>query len=213
MAEREGFEPSVRCNPYTGLANRTHIIYGGADMSGNADITATKPMRRNKPNTPKSPDCNGSKVAQGRPVDRRLSKFQRAVAAVPRRVAGRLTWHEALIESALEYWTGAKRYGFIAAVKKTLPDAILDGYAMIPDAYRIDPQNCCVVVFEIECSHPIPARKTNAYRFLAWELDEFYWRLILIRVNDRGEQSAYDVQQEHVDELIAGVRRREALAP
>lgn len=102
VAEKEGFEPSVRCNPYTGLANRQHIIYNGAEMSENADKTLLSAERITASDAPEEPVCNGSKVAHPRPVEN--PRKRRRMERIGRKSHYAANWDDAIgVPASLEH--------------------------------------------------------------------------------------------------------------
>lgn len=54
---------------------------------------------------------------------------------------------------------------------------------MIPDAFRIIPEQRQVVIMEVEVTHHIPDEKLLAYHSLWWALDEYYWTMGLVTID------------------------------
>jgi hypothetical protein len=104
--------------------------------------------------------------------------------------------HQALVQSVLDSFPNAKAAGFMQSLK-TLPNAdyitgvMADPYyrslaRFTPDAYLIDTDRKCIVVFEAIDKSDITESKLGRIMDLAFALDEDYWDLALVTVTING---------------------------
>lgn len=95
--------------------------------------------------------------------------------------------HEDAIAEILKAFPGSARRGFMRSVRRAIPGA--EWFApigAIPDAYQIDHEARCVVIFEVEATHRVPDEKMAEYAGLWWGVDGLDWDLVLMKISARG---------------------------
>lgn len=60
------------------------------------------------------------------------------------------------------------------------------GNGVIPDAFSIDAEGQSVVAYEVVVTNGIDRQKMGKYERIAWVLDEFYWSIAVVVVNEAG---------------------------
>ena len=125
-----------------------------------------------------------------------------------------MTLHEKLVRRLVEL--GATRYKFAEALRKrirpirkqemqargvregdivpgtndeatyTADDPALARICLVPDAFVINDTKREVTAFEVEVTTPLSNERHRLYTDLFFLLDEYYWTLKLINIDDRG---------------------------
>ena len=131
--------------------------------------------------------------------------------------------HRRLIDELLLDQPSAREGGFANALR-TLPDASYTrwmmrndpewwrGVCFIPDAYLVDAEAKCLVIYEVVATHDIPADKIACINDLAWAIDQDFWQLILVRC-DRYGRSLYDVQAASLASWLDGEKASDFSIP
>ena len=67
-----------------------------------------------------------------------------------------------------------------------------DELRRVPDGFFVDREARNIVIFEVECAHPMEEDKILAYRKLAWTLDCLEWHMPVVVLDRYGDGKVVD---------------------
>jgi len=192
LAEGMGFEPTIRFNPYNGLANRRFALSRPVIFAKKWLISAAFRQWIRY-------DLGETKVVRD---------GTKAGTAEEHQMAGDI--HELAVDHILRRVPEAKARGFMKALRAiAFPDnaaIVADGsppedfdFVVIPDAYLIDEPTKTLTVFEVEDGHPVPIGKMDTYCAIFQQLDGEGWFMFVETCNRWGGVIAHIDMEEFAD--------------